>query len=152
MGTGKLQRVLEQGIPVQKNPKLAELFAFIGWSTWHERNAKRVGSPSLPMQKIYRDAVERMKEFHSVQEEPRNQIMVPHLTHWLPPSPSVYKVIFDGATFPDIATAGLGVVVRDLEGLVVAALSERIHLPPTVAALEALACRRSILFAIELGL
>ena len=42
MGTGKLQRVLEQGIPVQKNPKLAELFAFIGWSIWHERNARKV--------------------------------------------------------------------------------------------------------------
>ena len=104
------------------------------------------------MEKIYRDAVERTKEFHSAQEEPRNQIMVPHLTHWLPPSPSVYKVNFDGATFSDIATAGLGVVVRDSEGLVIAALSERIRLPPTVAALEALACRRSILFAIELGL
>ena len=104
------------------------------------------------MEKIYRDAVERMKEFHSVQEEPRNQITVPHPTHWLPPSPSVYKVNFDGATFSDIATAGLGVVVRDSEGLVIAALLERIHLPPTVAALEALACRRSILFAIELGL
>ena len=104
------------------------------------------------MEKIYRDAVERMKEFHSVQEEPRNQVTVPHPTHWLPPSPSVYKVNFDGATFPDIAMAGLGVVVRDSEGLVIAALLERIHLPPTVAALEALACRRSILFAIELGL
>ena len=31
-------------------------------------------------------------------------------------------------------------------------LSERIHLPPTVAALEVLACRRSIVFAVELGL
>nr|XP_023887877.1 uncharacterized protein LOC112000001 [Quercus suber] len=59
---------------------------------------------------------------------------------------------FDGATFLDIAAAGLGVVVRDSKGLVIAALSERIHLPPTMVALEALACRRSILFAIELGL
>ena len=104
------------------------------------------------MEKIYRDAVERMKEFHSVQEQPRNQTTLPHPTHWLPPLPSVYKVNFDGATFPDIASVGLGVVVRDSEGLVIAALSERLHLPPTVAALEALACRRSILFAIELGL
>ena len=85
-------------------------------------------------------------------EEPRTQLTVHHPTHWLPPLPSVYKVNFDGATFPDIATAGLGVVVRDSEGLVIAALSERIHLPSIVAALEALACRRSIVFAIELGL
>lgn len=104
------------------------------------------------MEKIYGDVVERMKEFHSVQEEPRNQITVPHPTYWLPPLPSVYKVNFDGATFQDIASAGLGVVVRYSEGLVIAALSERIHLPPTVAALEALAYRRAILFAIEIGL
>ena len=85
-------------------------------------------------------------------EEPRTQLTVHHPTHWLPPLPSVYMVNFDGATCPDIAAAGLGVVVRDSEGLVIAALSERIHLPPTMAALEALACRRSIVFAIELGL
>ena len=115
---------LLQGILPQKNPKLAELYAFIGWSIWHERNARRVDSPSLPIEKIYSDAVERMKEFHSVQEEPRNQITVHHLTHWLPPLPSVYKVNFDHATFPDITAAGLGVLVRDSEGLVIAALSE----------------------------
>ena len=49
----------------------------------------------------------RVKEFHLVQEEPRNQITVPHPTHWLPPLPSVYKVNFDGATFLDITAAGL---------------------------------------------
>ena len=37
-------------------------------------------------------------------------------------------------------------------GKVVGALSERINLPPTVEDVEALACRRAIVFAIELGL
>ena len=111
-----------------------------------------MGSPSLPIEKIYRDVVEHLKEFHSVQEELRNQLTVHHPTHWLPPLPSVYKVNFDGATFPDIAAARLGVVVRDSEGLVIAVLLEQIHLPPTVAALEVLACRRSIVFAVKLGL
>ena len=117
-------RDLLQGILAQKNLNVAELFAFIGWSIWHDRNARRLGSHSLPIEKIYRDAVERLREFHSVREEQRTQLTVHHPTHWLPPSPSVYKVNFDGATFPDIAAAGLGVVVRDLEGLVIAALSE----------------------------
>jgi len=53
---------LLQGILAQKNPKLVKLFAFIGWSIWYERNARRVGTPSLPMEKIYRDVVEPMKE------------------------------------------------------------------------------------------
>ena len=77
---------------------------------------------------------------------------MPHPTHWLLPLPLVYKVNFDGATFRDIASAGLGVVVHDSDGLVIVALSEQIHLPLTVAALEALACRRAILFAIKIGL
>lgn len=132
---------LFQGILAQNNQKLAELFAYIGWSILGNRNAKRVGSSPLPLEKIYNDAVERLQEFHSVQAEPLNQVATPHPTHWLPPPPSVYKLNFDGATFSDMASAGLGVVARDSDGMVIASLSERTTIPPTVEALEALACR-----------
>nr|XP_023922049.1 uncharacterized protein LOC112033506 [Quercus suber]POE98459.1 hypothetical protein CFP56_14859 [Quercus suber] len=104
------------------------------------------------MDRIYRDVVKRMKEFQSVQERSGNQTTVPYPTHWLPPLPSVYKVNFDGATFQDTASVGLGVVVRDLNDLVIVALSKQIRLPPTVANLEALACRRAILFITKIGL
>ena len=43
-------------------------------------------------------------------------------------------------------------VIRDSEGMVIAALSERIPLPSTVEDVEALACRKAISFSIELGL
>ena len=43
-------------------------------------------------------------------------------------------------------------VIRDQEGSVIGALSERIALPPSVEDVEALAGRRAILFAQELGL
>ena len=46
----------------------------------------------------------------------------------------------------------MGVVLRDHEGKVIGALSERIALPPSVEDVEALACRRAILFARELNL
>ena len=143
---------LLQGILAQKNPKLAELFGFIGWSIWYERNARRMGTPSLPMKRIYRDAVECMKDFQSVQEGSGNQTTVPHPTPWLPPLPSVYKVNFDGATFQDTASVGLEVLVCDSNSLVIAVLSVWIHLPPTMADLEALACKRAILFATEIRL
>lgn len=41
---------------------------------------------------------------------------------------------------------------RDSEGLVIGAFSEQINLPPSVIEAEALACRRAIIFAMELGL
>ena len=64
--------------------------------------------------------------------------------------PSVYKINCNGATFQDSTSAGLGVVVLDSNGQVIAALSERFSLPPTVEVLEALACRKAVSFAIDL--
>ena len=46
----------------------------------------------------------------------------------------------------------MGVVIRDHEGNMIEALSERIALPPSVEDVEALACRRAISFAQEIGL
>ena len=43
-------------------------------------------------------------------------------------------------------------VIRDESGKVVGALSERIPLPHTVDVAEALACRRAVSFAKELGI
>ena len=77
-----------------------------------------------------------------MQDEPLQQDMVSHPTQWLPPSPSVYKINFDGATFIDTDSAGLGVVARDSDGMVIASLSKCIKLPPLIANLVALACRR----------
>ena len=131
---------------------MAELFAYMGWSLWFNWNAKRVGFTSLPMDKIFSDAVEWLQEYHSVQDYPTQQDVVSHSTQWWPPPHSVYKVNFDGATFIDMDSVGLGVVTRDSDGMVIASLSERIRLPPTVADLEALACRTAILFALKLGL
>ena len=42
-------------------------------------------------------------------------------------------------------------MIRDSEGMVIAALSERITLPSTVEDVEALGCRKAISFSIELG-
>ena len=86
------------------------------------------------------------------QELPPSHEAVPHPTHWMPPPPSFYKVNYDGATFQDSVSAGLGVVVRDFNGGVIAALLERITLPPTVEDLEALACRKAVSFTSDLDL
>ena len=75
-----------------------------------------------------------------------------HPTHWLPPSLAQYEANCDGAIFPDVNCARLGVVIKYFEGMVIAALSERVPLPPLVDDLEALACRKSITLALEIRL
>ena len=43
-------------------------------------------------------------------------------------------------------------VIRDTNGAVIGALSARVPLPQSVAMVEALACRRVVQFAVEIGL
>ena len=64
----------------------------------------------------------------------------------------VVKINYDGAIFSEEGCAGLGVVCRNSEGVVIASLSEQIPLPATITQVEALAARRAAVFAVDLGI
>lgn len=55
-------------------------------------------------------------------------------------------------SFQEQQLSWLGVVICDNKGAVIGALSMHIPLPQSVAEVEALACRRAVQFAIEIGL
>ena len=73
-------------------------------------------------------------------------------TRWKPPDVDSFKVNYDGATFNEQGKAGIGVVIRNSEGPVMASLSQQVPLPATVAQVEALAARRAVEFALEVGI
>lgn len=54
--------------------------------------------------------------------------------------------------FKELGALGLGVVIRDSEGLVIGALAEQIPLPTSAATVEASAYKRAILFAKEMSI
>ena len=64
----------------------------------------------------------------------------------------MFQVNYDGAIFADQGKAGIGVVICNLEGAVMASMSQQIPLPATVAQVEALAARRATEFALEIGI
>nr|XP_023920721.1 uncharacterized protein LOC112032192 [Quercus suber] len=64
----------------------------------------------------------------------------------------MYKENYDGAVFAESEEAGIGVIVRDSKGDVIAALAEKIPYPGSVEVLEALVARRAAKFVVELGL
>ncbi|XP_030926840.1 uncharacterized protein LOC115953356 [Quercus lobata] len=70
---------------------------------------------------------------------------------WCPPAASLVKINFDGAWYNESEKAGLGVVIRNGEGQVLAAMSEQIVKPPSVELLELLAAKRAVSFAAETG-
>ena len=61
------------------------------------------------------------------------------------------KVNFDGTLFSTQSSAGLGIVVWDQAGLVLAALSQKIPLPTLVETMEVIVAQRALVFAKELG-
>ena len=58
---------------------------------------------------------------------------------------------YDGAIFTDSDEAGLGVVIRNDSGLVIAVLSKKIRIPCSVELVELQAVRKAVHFAAELG-
>ncbi|XP_075644984.1 uncharacterized protein LOC142615973 [Castanea sativa] len=83
----------------------------------------------------------------------RSKSVIPRAeTKWKPPPPGLFKINFDGSVFENLGWAGLGVAIRDAEGRIIAALSQKIPLPRSVDMVEALAARRAITFAHEISI
>ena len=63
--------------------------------------------------------------------------------------PLLVKVNFDGVVFHNLSKAGVGVVVRDTHGMVLASMSKQIPLPNYVAKVEVIVVVKAVNFAQE---
>ena len=80
--------------------------------------------------------------------QPRQQ---PYEEVWKPPPSEAYKLNFDAATFPDLGRTGIGAIVRNEKGEVMAAMSACGPAVQTSDEAELLACRRALEFAVDAG-
>ena len=71
---------------------------------------------------------------------------------WTPPRSPMFKVNVDGAVFSSQAAMGIGVIIRDEEGRVVAALSKKIMAPLGAVEAKAKAFEAGLLFAKDIGI
>ena len=130
-----------------------EVLAMMFWLIWNNRNAKRCGGEIIDNHLIRSKAESLISEFRTAQVTLRKpSVAATRAVRWIPPEPPSYKINFDGVVFKELSSAGMGVVVRDSSGRVIGALAEKIPLPNAIATVEALACRRAMIFAKELGL
>ncbi|KAK9988485.1 hypothetical protein SO802_028724 [Lithocarpus litseifolius] len=143
---------LASAVLTDTSPTFAALFSMVAWSIWIRRNRLRERQHVWEVGKTVRRARDLLQEFWDVQERPTWPLVQRTEQKWAPPVAGIYKFNFDGAIFESSARAGLGVVVRDAEGMIIAALSQNIQLPSSVDLVEALAARRAILFAQELSI
>ena len=70
---------------------------------------------------------------------------------WQAPQAVFMKVNFDGAVFGELNKSGVGVVIRDNNGTILGSCSEKLSQAYKAEETEALAARKALMFAHELG-
>nr|POF27389.1 hypothetical protein CFP56_14504 [Quercus suber] len=91
-------------------------------------------------------------EYRSAQ--PKKTVAAPTVrphARWSPPPVGWFKANFDAAIFQDVGRVGLGVILRDSQGLALVSLAQNIQLASSEAEMEALAATRALELAAELG-
>ena len=126
------------------------LLAFTSWALWNGRNQIRTNQNACPLNQIMNTSKERKQEFQILNPGAPRQHHRKHMK-WKPLATDLLKVNYDGAIFQDQGRAGIGMVIRNSEGAVMASLSQQIPLPTTVAQVEAMVARRAVEFVVELG-
>ena len=129
--------IFNHALEEDKDPSL---LVYTAWTLWNHRNKCR--EPQYPLNQVLQFAKDRRKEFQIAQSTFSKQMHRKH-TRWKPPKAGQFKVNYDGAIFREQGRAGIGVVIRNSDGAVLASLSQQIPLPTTVAQVEALAARRA---------
>ena len=134
--------------------KNVELMVVTMWTIWSRRNQIRVQQNVYPIAQVVPNARQMLSVFHRanrVQQAPASVSSTNRVT-WIPPPANSLKINFDGALFKDINKVGLGVIIRDNHGQVLASLSKQIQLPCSSNLVEAIAAARAISFAHDLSL
>lgn len=132
-------------------PRIREVFTTTAWFLWSHRNKTRLQEKIVPFSGIREAVCQFMQLYSSCRVHPVSCKLV-RQRKWQPLNPGEYKTNFDGAMFTKSDEAGLGVVLRDSNGLVVAAMAEKTKQPYSVECLEMLAARRAVIFVKEIGL
>nr|POE82621.1 hypothetical protein CFP56_67106 [Quercus suber] len=143
--------------PVQKKKRVvdehrAEYFIIMAWILWNRCNLVRLNRPAQTLEYIIRAASNFLQDFFKAQEPVQMTRQAGTVHHWCPPPHARFEANFDSTVFQSSNEVGIEMVIRDHRGETIGSLSLCIPLPPTVAEVEALACRRAVLFAKELCL
>ena len=132
-----------------------QLFATTTWLIWHQQNRQWLNQQTVPINQLRMHAQQYLSEFLATQVShsiTTGQPASPIKVVWQPPQPGRYKANFDGAFFEETHEAGVGVIIRNHKGEVMASLCQRIHFPHSVEAMEAYVARSAVQLSRDLGL
>ena len=123
------------------------------WSVWNQRNRVQLNQPAYAIHQIAHLSKNWLAKFQARQVS-LNSVPIhtqPTRCTWKPPPSSTFKINFDGAIFPMEKKYGIGVVIRDNRGLVIASCSKVVHQVLGVCDVEAMATTWALPFAFDVG-
>ena len=132
-----------------------ELAGVIAWRIWKRRNSVLHGGEFLNPARLVSEAEDMLAQFRRVNQTVLGQGDEPvpdKQIRWTPPPVESYKANWDAAINLKEKKVGIGVIIRDYQGWVFAALSKtiQISLDPTMA--EAAAALLAVEFSRDSGL
>ncbi|XP_075665089.1 uncharacterized protein LOC142634697 [Castanea sativa] len=128
-----------------------EIFLVQSWLIWNQRNMVLHGAKLQEPGRLNERANSLLVEYKNAQSQLAIPVSSSVPQSWQPPEGTLYKLNFDAAVFTDMAASGVGVIIWNYNGQVMAALSSK---GPTVLdseEAEILACRQAMKFAIDAG-
>uniref|UniRef100_A0A2N9GM00 RNase H type-1 domain-containing protein n=1 Tax=Fagus sylvatica TaxID=28930 RepID=A0A2N9GM00_FAGSY len=125
------------------------VLVYMLWLLWNRRNKALYHNEFESLDLIPMLALRLSSKYLTAQELPAISATIQPRLKWKPPSISAFKINFDAALFNDQQCTGVGVIIRDDQGLPIAALCKRLPYLYAVDDAEALAAREALQFAVE---
>lgn len=132
------------------NLNSASALLFGMWCLWYNRNQVSAGKSSRSATDIINSVALLREEWKQTEQDSR-KLARRLVVNWSPPRSNTFKVNFDGALIKAQKEAGVGVVVRDGSGFVLAALAAKEQELVDPLFVEALAAFRAVSFAFDMG-
>ncbi|XP_075633713.1 uncharacterized protein LOC142606215 [Castanea sativa] len=128
-----------------------EIFVVQAWTVWNQRNSMVHGRQMKHPCWLNKRAADYMEEYRIAQEQlvVLNTISSGH--HWQPPPQNMYKLNFDAAVFMEQQCSGVGAIIRNAQGEVMAGMSAKGSYVRDSEEAQALACRQAVVFTFYHG-
>ncbi|XP_023906710.1 uncharacterized protein LOC112018416 [Quercus suber] len=128
-----------------------EIVVLIMWSVSTQRNQIRLNKPASTLHQIVQQSKDWFNEFQACQV-PLKENTARISKRWRPPPAEMVKINFDGAVFSGKNKSGLGVVVRNSSGQVMASCSKLVNQVYDSNEVEDMAAAWALSFAAEIGI
>ncbi|KAJ1435953.1 Ribonuclease H-like superfamily [Sesbania bispinosa] len=129
------------------------LFIVVCHGIWYARNKKIFEDHEVPLQRVFTKAAESIRyngQWGATQRSVTSTNPI-HDNHWVAPPMGWYKINCDAA-LADVGDWGIGIIVRDSEGFVIAAASRKVETLGDATLTEAMGLRLAVQFALDLSL